>query len=346
LIAAAPTGLTRSRRTTRELLLITVLLLVTSLPTTALAQQLIDGDLLVVLRTPGRVLRVDRVTGAKTVISSGGLLQLPTSVAVTPGALFVPDAFMPSVVEIATPGGAQSQLAAGGNLDNPTGIAFEDPDLLVANLLPASFASQVLRIAIPGGGQAVLSPVPPSSRVGGITVSSGGDIFVTDETAASVSSVDPGTGVLTPISSGGQLVGPIGIAVETSGQLVVADASGLILRIDPGNGNQTLVTSGGNLVRPFGIAVEVGGALIVSDKGMNSLVRVHPVTGAQAVVTTFSSEPWGVAIVPGRPPSLIPALPGPSLGLLGAALALLLFLAIKRHFRLRSPRRYAPIAPG
>ena len=73
----------RSTGTTiRYPLLIAALLLTTGPVSAALAQDLVAGDLLVVMRTPGRVVRVDRVTGAQTVISSGGELQLPTAIAV------------------------------------------------------------------------------------------------------------------------------------------------------------------------------------------------------------------------------------------------------------------------
>ena len=124
--------------TTRYPMLVVSLLLAMIAPPTALAQDLVAGDLLVVMRDPGRVVRVDRLTGAQTVISSGGELQLPTAVAVLPDALAVADAFIPSIVAIATPGGQHAvdsvagqrlgkfdtQTRGGASNQRPIAIAF------------------------------------------------------------------------------------------------------------------------------------------------------------------------------------------------------------------------------
>jgi streptogramin lyase len=227
-------------------------------------------------------------------------------------------------------------LSAGQDLDTPTGLSVDGPDLLVANLTPAVFASQVLRTSLATGGQSVLSQVSSPSRVGAVTVGSPGAIYVVDESAGSVSSVDPVSGALAHISSGNLLVGPIGIAVEASGQLVVADASGLVLRVDPLTGAQTQLASGGNLVTPFGIAVEADGHLVITDKGTDKLVRIDPATGVQTVVSSFSTDPWGVAVVAGDPspaPGPIPALPGRmyTVGLLAALGLALVVLARRLH---------------
>ena len=314
-------------------------LLVVNLAPPALAVDLVAGDLLVAMQTPGRVLRVDRLTGVQTEVSSGGLLQLPTALRVRAGALAVTDVLTPSIVQIALPGGKQSVLTSGQNLDEPVDLVFEvSGSLLVANLLtPPTFGSNLVRVEVPGGGQTVLSQISMPSRVGGIAVASaaaGGGTFVTDEVNESVSSVDPVSGLLTQISAAGLLVGPIGIAVESAaagGNLVVADGSGPVLRIDATTGAQTLLASGGNLVRPFGIVVEADGKLVVSDKGTKALVRIDPATGAQTVITTFATQPWGIAVVPGAPPDEIPVLPGAA-----AAAALLLALAgVLCHLKLR-----------
>jgi DNA-binding beta-propeller fold protein YncE len=116
--------------------------------------------------------------------------------------------------------------------------------------------------------------------------------------------VNPATGAPATVSQAGLLGDPLGIAVEPSGSLVVADASfaggpGAVTRIDPATGAQALVTSGGNLVDPFGIAAEPSGALVVTDP-LVGVIRVDPGTGVQSVVLPSGSfVPFAVAVEPG-----------------------------------------------
>jgi Ca2+-binding RTX toxin-like protein len=113
--------------------------------------------------------------------------------------------------------------------------------------------------------------------------------------------VNPGTGAPALVSQAGLLGDPLGIAVEASGDLVVADATfaggpGAVTRIGPATGAQAVVTSGGNLVDPFGIAVEPTGGLLVTDP-LVGVIRVHPGTGDQSVVLPSGSfAPFAVAV--------------------------------------------------
>jgi len=138
-----------------------------------------------------------------------------------------------------------------------------------------------------------------------------GDIFVTDLLAfggaSGVIRVDPATGVETPVSAGGFLVQPFGIAIEASGNLVVADASafgglcpggcGGVVRVNPATGAQSIVSTGGFFVDPFGIAIEADGKILVSDAS-GLLIRVHPSTGAQQIVSAagFFASPTALAV--------------------------------------------------
>src|SRR6185369_9266620 len=94
-------------------------------------------------------------------------------------------------------------------------------------------------------------------------------------------SVDPETGVVTPIAEGGSLHNVTGIAIEAPGTILVATAGGgasAIVRVDPETGGQTVVASGGFLVSPFSLALAPGGQLYVADSGggagLGRLVRV------------------------------------------------------------------------
>ena len=138
-----------------------------------------------------------------------------------------------------------------------------------------------------------------------------GDIFVTDLLAfggaSGVIRVDPATGVETPVSAGGFLVQPFGIAIEASGNILVADASafgglcpggcGGVVRVNPATGAQSIVSTGGFFVDPFGIAIEADGKILVSDAS-GLLIRVHPSTGAQQIVSAagFFASPTALAV--------------------------------------------------
>jgi len=110
--------------------------------------------------------------------------------------------------------------------------------------------------------------------------------------------IDPLTGVQTVISTGGNLVQPIGVCLDAAGNIIVADAgygfadaqAGTIIRINPITGQQTVVSSGGALWFPIGVATDSQGFLIVTQEGKNqttpAVLRIDPATGAQTVVAT------------------------------------------------------------
>jgi len=110
-------------------------------------------------------------------------------------------------------------------------------------------------------------------------VAEGADIYVTEVATADgnfgvgrVIHVDSRTGAQKVVSEGGYLVGPVGIAVDASGQIVVGDPytinpespdlyDGGIIRIDPLTGSQTLIARGhGSFVNPRGLAIVQSGA--------------------------------------------------------------------------------------
>lgn len=86
--------------------------------------------------------------------------------------------------------------------------------------------------------------------------------------AAAVFRVTPKTGTATKVFAGGDLATPVGIAiegpldiaVEAKGDIVVADSeafggTGGIIRIDPRTGKQSKVASGGKVLGPRSVAV-------------------------------------------------------------------------------------------
>jgi sugar lactone lactonase YvrE len=102
-------------------------------------------------------------------------------------------------------------------------------------------------------------------------------------------------------------LGPTGMAVESSGTLVVVDNDlQAVVRVDPQTGARTIVSdattgSGTPLRIPDSIAVEATGMLVVvslsgSGSETDAVMRVDPQTGARTIVsdaTTGSGPPFG-----------------------------------------------------
>jgi DNA-binding beta-propeller fold protein YncE len=97
------------------------------------------------------------------------------------------------------------------------------------------------------------------------------------------------------------LSGPSGAAVDTAGDVYIADTgNNRILKIDP-KGNQTVVTVGAALLGPHAVAVDLLGNLYISDSGHNRIIKVPAGGGSPASLGTGLSNPAGIAV--DAPPS-------------------------------------------
>ena len=79
--------------------------------------------------------------------------------------------------------------------------------------------------------------------------------------------IDARSGAQSVVSEGGYLVGPVGITMDSGGELIVGDPytvnrkssdlyNGGIIRINPATGHQTLLARGhGSFVNPRGVAI-------------------------------------------------------------------------------------------
>jgi sugar lactone lactonase YvrE len=132
-----------------------------------------------------------------------------------------------------------------------------------------------------------------------------GDIIVNESTiVGEILRLDPFTGELTHISSGGELAYSQGrMALDADGDIIVVSGDG-VLRVDPSTGTQTVISSGGSFIRLSAVAIEESGNLIVTDTGVfgeaGAIIRVDPITGAQTIVSSGEGliTPGGVAIDP------------------------------------------------
>jgi sugar lactone lactonase YvrE len=250
----------------------------------------------------GRIIRVDPATGIQTPVSTGGELVDPAGVAVAP------DGFL-LVVE---------NVGVGGDPRNPS------------TQRPA-----VIRVNPRTGAQSVLARGAPMCYPFGIAVDRQGGIFVSDfgnlvENGVIVASCDPtGGGVIRVDPSSGQqrwlsfnsvefgstFLGPVGLAVEPNGTVLVANqrsSAAAVTAVNPVTSVQQTVTPNSSpsdsFEQPQRVALAPDGNLVVSDYALNTLegglVSVVRSTGEARILRSGAlfNNPLGLAIVVNRPP--------------------------------------------
>jgi sugar lactone lactonase YvrE len=232
---------------------------------------------------PG-IVRVDRMTGLRTVVSNNA----------------TPPTTVPFV--------------------EPTGIALESTGMIVVADISAFAAVDggVFRVDPVTGARMVLSangaPVGPRfENPWDVAVAPDGLIYVVDAgnmtTTGKVMSIDPVTGRRRVISENGAPAGgprfvyPRGITVDAAGSLLVSDrdafgGDGGIIRVDPVMGTRTTVSSntspaGGPAFRdPGDLVVESCGGILITDATAQAVYRVDPATGARTIVSA-NATPGG-----------------------------------------------------
>ena len=181
----------------------------------------------------------------------------------------------------------------------PAGLAIEPSGDLVVTETALGDTRGVYRI------DAVNTATPISTEgafVGlrEIAVNAAGEIFVTDSDAAMVFEVDGAT--QTEIAPTGQLDQPIGLSVESSGDLIVAEFGGKrVQRLDPTTQMLSLITEDGILVGPWSVTVagtiEPLGSdgILVADAAAPDVFLVDPTTDSRAPISTGTfTRPVGV----------------------------------------------------
>jgi DNA-binding beta-propeller fold protein YncE len=242
-----------------------------------------DGDLLVAdqwafnapgARSGGGVIKIDRVTGAQTAVTSAQHLKHPSGLAVeSDGDILVVDDDLDygagGVVRVGAVDHKQTVVSKGGAFGNPEGIALEaDGTILVIDPDAAHGAGALFRVDPVGGDQTILSKGDHFGNPSGVAVESDGDILVVDpdldDGAGGVVRINPTNGDQTVLSKGDDFGNPTGIAVDTDGSILVADPdafgkddgsdqNGAVFRVDPGTGVQTVVSSDGGFRDPAAV---------------------------------------------------------------------------------------------
>jgi hypothetical protein len=266
----------------------------------------------------GALLRVDRVTGARTLVSDFGVEQAPNP---------PPDTGL-SPFDIALEDGGQFLVT--------------DPS---ARFVPNQDLAGVLFRVDPGtGARTAVSDFtnqaqgPLGARPSGVAVS-GGHALVTDPFLGLLFRVDRGTGARTVLSNftdpaqgpTAPFPAPIAATADINNQVLVVDqfgefqdGIGLLWSVDAGNGTRTIVSDfrtaaqGPLAFNLSSVKLDADNRILVLDfdSGTNffgALYHVDRATGQRDCVSDFGSaaqgplgrEPSGLAVVPGaRPPGL------------------------------------------
>lgn len=124
-----------------------------------------------------RVVRIDPVSGARTVVSSGGAFVSPVDVAIDhDGNILVVDAnaftgFSGGVIKVDPVSGVQSAVSSGGSFDSPAAFAVEaDGSLLVADNKATTGEPTLFRVNPTTGDQHVLASGMPFRALTGVKV--------------------------------------------------------------------------------------------------------------------------------------------------------------------------------
>src|SRR6202158_935720 len=120
---------------------------------------LAQGDIFVAVpQKPGRIVKVDAVTGAQESVSSGGLFSCPTGVALANADLVVADPCAKMVIRIYHRTGGQKAVSSGGKFAFPQNVRVaKDGSIIVADRGALGGAGAIIRLDPRTGAQSVMS---------------------------------------------------------------------------------------------------------------------------------------------------------------------------------------------
>lgn len=152
------------------------------------------------------------------------------------------------------------------------------------------------------GQQTVLAPVPSGSsgpqnsfNALGIAADGSGNVFIAAPVNNPGNIVELPFGGAAPVMLGSGLARPFGVAIDTSGNLLIADTfNGRIVKLPYGGGAQTTVATGFNT--PSAVAVDLAGDIYVADAGADQVYRLPASGSPRTTVGTGLIRPSGVAV--------------------------------------------------
>ncbi|MGW5658442.1 NHL repeat-containing protein [Streptomyces humi] len=224
--------------------------------------------------------------------------------------------------------------AVGTKLYNPYGVAVDG----AGNLYIADVSNHRVRKVTPGG---IITTVAGNGQAGfvsdggpavatklngpyGVAVDGAGNLYIADSSNHRVRKVSP-DGIITTVAGNGQagfvsdggpavatkLNFPIGVAVDRSGSLYIADQSNhRVRKVSPdgiittvaGNGQAGFVSDGGPAVAtklhyPWGVAVDEAGNLYIGDRYNHRVRKVTP----GGIITTVAGNGIAGYVADGGP---------------------------------------------
>jgi hypothetical protein len=224
------------------------------------------------------------------------------------GEIIVTDIGVPGVFSQSPSGGAPTPIWTGAPYVEPGGVAIDSS----GNLIVSDIGAHGLFRQSPCGG----APTPifigtPYINPVGVAIDSSGNIIVADAGKSllvagvpvcggcAVFRQNPSGGAPAVIFTGAPYVEPIGVAIDSSGNIIVVDESAFgVFSQSPSGGAPTAIWTGAPYVEPRGIAIDSSGNIIVADDKVPAVFLQSPSGGAPTPIWTGTPyvAPLGVAI--------------------------------------------------
>jgi uncharacterized protein (TIGR03437 family) len=226
--------------------------------------------------------------------------------------------------------------ATNAELNTPTGLAVDTSgNLYIADTLnsairkvtPAGTISTVAGTGVQGyGGDGGPATAAELYYPQAVAVDSSGNLYIADTQNNRVREVNA-LGIISTVAGNGtfgysgdgswavnaQITAPVGVAVDSLGNLYIGDSNGVIRKVFP---NATIATIAGNggigytgdggaatsatLNSPQGVAVSTGGLVYVADAGNNAVRMLEPAcAGAGICAVANAASNAGEAVSPG-----------------------------------------------
>ena len=253
---------------------------------------------------PTGIVEVNPITGAQSILSSGGYFVAPFDVREAPNkTLYVEDYASQTsgaVIAVDPSTGAQRLVASGGYIDGPFAIQYMKGHIFLADSgTILGTTPNIIEIDPSTGKQTLVTQGGNIGEPVALQPGPGNTIYVANFVAGDIFQVDIHTGAQRLIASGGYLHTLEDMATDPDGNLIVVGTAGAgspgfgkVVRVDPRTGNQTLISTGGLLINVAGDSVDRAGDIFVSGDPSTlhgtpaRILEVNPSTGAQSIIST------------------------------------------------------------
>ncbi len=269
---------------------------------------------------PLGIIKVDPATGDRTIVSGFGVGSGPDIiepfgvVVALNGDILVSDLYGESIFRVDPTTGDRTLVSgpgvgAGPAFGGAVGIALGPGNSLIVTTASTHESAgvsygDVYRVDLATGDRTTLSSSflgigtgPDMYEPAGVVIGESGEVLVADfSNGGRILSIDALTGDRSLLSgdqvgTGTHFSGPIGMALEEDGSLLVSDGLlSAIFRVDPISGDRTLASggaigSGPELQSPVDVAVNPDGTIFATLLDVSALYAIDPITGNRALLS-------------------------------------------------------------